>query len=1042
MFKRYYLMRFLLAVGLLIPSLVWSSGRSDAQSDAVESSNVKFGIANYSTLDLDVRRAQTVVRSHGPTPAQLAAADQLRARVEGLEVKFNPITGTVRHLFSLSERLTAPSSVSPVEIALDFLETNLALFRLSDQEIAELAVAKNYRTQHTGVTHLMFQQFYGGLPVYQGEIKVNVDRRGQILSVNGNYYPRIESEVEPALAAAEAVALAARAIAPDLEFTLRIKSVAAGVNRATIFEQGPFTEEVTAKLVIFPIYDQARLGWNVRLHLMDRLAWYDAVVDAHTGEVLYLYNLYKFSNPEGRVFTIHPDFGPPVLKSFAGDPIASPSTWVNAFPNMFTVGNNALTVPTARSPEHHFSFPFTNEYNASGVNVFDLDNRTLRFTPNSAGGYNAELLPLSFDSDLGTDVTREFRVGQAPNANDGSLSFDLGFSFPFFGTGFSSVFVNANGYVTFGANVLDPSESWIDLILGVRRIAALWDDLNPGAARGGGVFAKRAEGRTVITWSRVPQSGQTDANTVQLTLANTGVIEISYMGVRVPDAIVGVTRGGSELDLEPVDFSARAPITGRVHGIAEKFPTRELDVAITNLFYHLNFMHDYLYDLGFDEAAGNFQANNFGRGGVGNDPVFGRPQETGFNNAFFGTAEDGRAASTGYFFFTNPPFRQVDSALDADVIYHEYVHGLTTRLVGGPFSVGALGGFQGGAMGEGWSDAYSCSITNDPVTGEYSTGNRELGIRDVNYAASPLVYGDFGNRSGPLSAANITGGIALDKTFLPEVHQDGEIWASVLWDLRTALGQATYEQLITDALKFTPSLPSMLDARDAILIADVAANGGSHAFSIWSVFAARGMGISARADNSDDTVVFQAFDTLSRPLLPGRETIFFDNMSSGPNGWTVTGDDGSGGSALWHLSTRRGAAWYYGREGIATYNTGARNFGALTSPPIALPAILSNSALVLEFDHFLRAEPQNLVRDNGYVRVVDTATGEITQVACLNNNTIGRLGADLFQHEEINLSKFAGRSVQIQFYFDTLNTVSNDFEGWYMDNVRVSRRVR
>jgi hypothetical protein len=522
-----------------------------------------------------------------------------------------------------------------------------------------------------------------------------------------------------------------------------------------------------------------------------------------------------------------------------------------------------------------------------------------------------------------------------------------------------------------------------------------------------------------------------------------GVIEIAFNGVSARDGVVGVTRGAGDFELRPVDFSASAPLIGLNRSLVEKFPMIELDAAATNLFYHLNFMHDYLYNLGFDEAAGNFQVNNFGRGGLGNDPVRALPQHTGLNNAFFGTQEDGLPATTAYFLWTNPPLRQVDSDFDADVIYHEYVHGLTTRLVGNPFDVSALSSFQGGALGEGWSDIYAASITNDPVVAEYVAGNPETGIREVNYALSPLVYGDFGNRRGPLTSLSITGGIALDKTFIPEVHFDGEIWATVLWDLRAALGQATFEPLITDALKFTPSNPSMLDARDAILIADVAANGGVNQAALWMVFAARGMGLSARSDNGDNTIVFQAFDTPFNPLLPQRDTIFFDNMSSGITGWTVEGDDGNGGSALWHLSNRRGSAWYYGRTDTGTYNTGARNFGALTSPVINLPTIPRNSALVLAFDHFLRVQDIfSSTRDNGYVRVIDATTGEVTQIAFVNNNTIGELGGDFFQPEEINLSPFAGRSIRIQFYFDTINASANDAEGWYIDNVRVSRRVR
>src|SRR6185437_14442103 len=46
------------------------------------------------------------------------------------------------------------------------------------------------------------------------------------------------------------------------------------------------------------------------------------------------------------------------------------------------------------------------------------------------------------------------------------------------------------------------------------------------------------------------------------------------------------------------------------------------DAAVTNLFYWVNRAHDLHYQYGFDEQAGNFQADNFGRGGVGGDPLY------------------------------------------------------------------------------------------------------------------------------------------------------------------------------------------------------------------------------------------------------------------------------------------------------------------------------------------------------------------------------------------------------------------------------------
>ena len=67
------------------------------------------------------------------------------------------------------------------------------------------------------------------------------------------------------------------------------------------------------------------------------------------------------------------------------------------------------------------------------------------------------------------------------------------------------------------------------------------------------------------------------------------------------------------------------------------------DAAVANLFYSNNMIHDVLYRFGFDDASGNFQENNYGRGGTGGDPVQAEAADgSGTNNANFSTpAADG-----------------------------------------------------------------------------------------------------------------------------------------------------------------------------------------------------------------------------------------------------------------------------------------------------------------------------------------------------------------------------------------------------------------
>jgi hypothetical protein len=69
--------------------------------------------------------------------------------------------------------------------------------------------------------------------------------------------------------------------------------------------------------------------------------------------------------------------------------------------------------------------------------------------------------------------------------------------------------------------------------------------------------------------------------------------------------------------------------------------------AITQLFYTTNWLHDYWYDSGFDEASGNAQQDNYGRGGMGGDPLQAQAQDSAAmgqrNNANMDAASDGQS---------------------------------------------------------------------------------------------------------------------------------------------------------------------------------------------------------------------------------------------------------------------------------------------------------------------------------------------------------------------------------------------------------------
>lgn len=93
-------------------------------------------------VELDVRGAQGVPKGTAlrtPSLAQVKALTALQSRVgDTVQVRYNGLTATPRHMFSYSAYLTAPSPAQPEVIARSFLSRNRELFRFSDEDLTSL----------------------------------------------------------------------------------------------------------------------------------------------------------------------------------------------------------------------------------------------------------------------------------------------------------------------------------------------------------------------------------------------------------------------------------------------------------------------------------------------------------------------------------------------------------------------------------------------------------------------------------------------------------------------------------------------------------------------------------------------------------------------------------------------------------------------------------------------------------------------------------------------------------------------------------------
>lgn len=278
------------------------------------------------------------------------------------------------------------------------------------------------------------------------------------------------------------------------------------------------------------------------------------------------------------------------------------------------------------------------------------------------------------------------------------------------------------------------------------------------------------------------------------------------------------------------------------------------DQKLLNIFYFCNYMHDFLFILGFDESSGNFQLVNATNTGLAGDPVRARAHSGPVNGtANMATGPDGLPPLMNMGLVTGP---NRHTAFDADVVFHEYVHGLTNRLAGGPLDTGSMTLLQPGGLGEGYSDYFALTLLNffrsgpeKTVVGDWVV-NSPRGIRRAPYDENyPFKYGDMSR--------------------FPEEHDMGEVWCAALMSMtrrtRTALGnQEGYRlswQIVVDGLKLVSGNPTYLEARDGILRAlddlrsinrITAATHAAVRKAAWQAFARFGMGVNAFSPDPDD----------------------------------------------------------------------------------------------------------------------------------------------------------------------------------------------
>ncbi len=168
------------------------------------------------------------------------------------------------------------------------------------------------------------------------------------------------------------------------------------------------------------------------------------------------------------------------------------------------------------------SWVLTPTYNATFRPLL-TENQSLRFTPNAGGGYDLAQIPFNFEVDLGQKL--------AVTASGSGRNQVLDFRFPFFGKNYSQVYVTSLGLVKMGTELYHPNLQYkVGQIPG---IFPLLIDLQPASS--GGVFARLAPDRLVVTWNQLPALLQPDSiYTFQAVLYSDGRFDFNYKDLPDP----------------------------------------------------------------------------------------------------------------------------------------------------------------------------------------------------------------------------------------------------------------------------------------------------------------------------------------------------------------------------------------------------------------------------------------------------------------------------------------------------------------------------
>ena len=800
----------------------------------------------------------------------------------------------------------------------NILRAKPAALNLTAQDIDQGIITDSYTDTRTQLQYVYFQQTWKAIKVYN-RIMTIILRDNKIVYHSGEFVDKIGSRAgssSPGISPVQAIFKTAQHLnLPSPSGLNRVEGKSSSPGKQLFSPAGIARQNIETELVWVINKDTSlSLSWNVNINLRSSPDWWNVRVDARTGTVIEKDNwtVGEKQTNDGvklnraidhlqkttRVTSSITAFTPPNVTNAAYYVVPFP--FESPKHHALSLENEPWLKAGAGNPASTDGWHFDGSVNygiTRGNNAFaylDIDNNnTVNSTHNwpDTSSTNAPSLTFNFTPDFTNQpgVTSNKRTAVANLFYWNNLMHDM-----FYQYGFDEPSGN------FQADDIGRGGSGNDFVLAEGQDASGTNNAN---------FSTPVDGQRprmqMYVWTAIPS----------LTVNTPAGIAGDYFAIEGAFSTANLLKNVGPVTGDVIYYNDN--VAGSTH-LACAAPANVLtgkialiDRATCNFTDKIKFAQN-------AGAIGVIMVNN-----VAGDPIImGGDDNTITIPALMISQSDGALIAQQLSNGVNVTMTggvDLDGDLDNGIICHEYGHGISSRLTGGPSNASCLANAEKG--NEGWSDYFALMMVTNWSTASVNDGAlpRTIGT----YAANEEPDGG-GIRLYPYST-NIAVNPLVYKNILPsEPHDLGEYWCMALWEMTWEMikedginpnlfnssatgGNSAALKLVVQGLKFQPCSPGFIDARDAILKADTLLYGAHYSCAIWRAFAKRGMGRNASQGSSNsikDQVVDFSEGLASISAQPVNDSV----CAGGTANFSVTAS-GSSLTYQWQVSTNGGVAF-------------------------------------------------------------------------------------------------------------------------------------